>query len=1100
MKLRKNICEDCCKGKRISELDEKVDIQGTEYIPFQERGDNGKFSLGSLKDYLFKLIEEYLINNGIIRKDWVQSEPAYKLLATLPELIADRACKDEFGNNINDTYLTRQAVKEYIGSIYEDLFVNNPPQILDGFITVDMLSDAVLQLLNSGGAITNFPDDEDITVKDSKLKFKDKVYDPNNYSGIGRTILRKNMVDGVNVLTQEMISEPNQIYIIQYDYDLRGKTITIPDNSILWYLGGSLNNGTITSNSEDPIVVWGQMLGNINIDIDVVLLDVPADEEDITSKTGELKFADKSYDVANFSGLGRKYLRKHIIDNKNILTQDMINSSNTIYIIQYNYDLNEETITIPEGCVLKFEGGRFYNGSINGINTSIKGDVGIFSSIEFKGTYLVSRSYTEWFDSNMSLSDIINQSLNISDYVVLSRSGSYDEDIIISKDFTLDLSGHTLEVSSIIIESGVNKAIIDLNNGTLKGKLHGGLVKETVTGGTKFTAVEGHNFIVGQILHSSKEYEFFGTANYPLSTPVTVTNVIGNDVYISKDLGDTTLTAGMGLGNFTWTSLISNGAKTLLVKNGVISDSPAYYCSTRAGEGNVTLENINFGNAGLDQFKLEVYDTLTIKNCYISKPLDYAKTTIMVFQGSVIVEDTVSDGGNFDYFVGCWQGDYEGDDTVNKGRIYINNCILNGAKIDTDESIGNALHCIEWRKNGTLDSIIIKDTVFKNYQRAIVSSSSIPVQYNIHVKNLSITGCQVDSPLLKFVADTVKFDNILIDSCLVKDITSGELLIQIFGDRENSYDKVSINNSVFRNMEMPSYRTFSTLSMVNLNNCSFYSSKMRMYTGGAYFTNCYLSSDSAIGYQPANILTPITYLGNFVVEEDALANITNMFPIYEGNNMYEKLAEVKVANGTHIYDVVSGLIGAELVPKNIYISPTGLMGESAKTDTIINYGTLVNFFQNFGNYPESKARLGYISRNWTGAVDGDYQKGSTEIKLSYIGHNTFYPSEGDLIVIETEENFNYSGMITENVLNQSTMTVKVNPSLPSIKSGARFFIARAVPFNIDYGIPNDRPILSSYGKDIGFQYNNLDSKRREYWEDNTWCNSDGTLTSKVTII
>ena len=249
MKLRNTTnYDECCKGKRISELDEKVDIQGTEYIPYQEGDDNGKFSLGSLKDYLIKLIEEYLINNGIIREDWVQSEPAYKLLATLPELIADRACKDEFGNNINDTYLTREAVKEYISSIYEDLFVNNPPQILDGFITVDMLSDAVLQLLNSGGAITNFPDDEDITVKDGKLKFKDKVYDPNNYSGFGRKYLRKNMVNGVNVLTQEMISEPNQIYIIQYDYDLRGDSITIPNNCVLNFRGGSLSNGNINLN------------------------------------------------------------------------------------------------------------------------------------------------------------------------------------------------------------------------------------------------------------------------------------------------------------------------------------------------------------------------------------------------------------------------------------------------------------------------------------------------------------------------------------------------------------------------------------------------------------------------------------------------------------------------------------------------------------------------------------------------------------------------------------------------------------------------------------------------------------------------------------
>lgn len=253
MKLRNNSDNNGCKGKRISELEEKTQLQGTEYLAYQEGEDNGKLSLNSLKDYLIELVQEYLINNGIIRDDYVQSEPAFKLLATLPELIADRACKDEFGNNINDTYLTREAVKAYVQSIYEDLFTENPPHIMDGYITVDMLSEAVLQLLNSGGAITNFPDEEDLTVKDGKLKFNDKEYDPNKYSGLGRVMLRRNMVDGVNVLTQEMMSKPNTRYIIQYDFDLRGETINVPDNCVLEFEGGSLGNGTL--NGSNTVII-----------------------------------------------------------------------------------------------------------------------------------------------------------------------------------------------------------------------------------------------------------------------------------------------------------------------------------------------------------------------------------------------------------------------------------------------------------------------------------------------------------------------------------------------------------------------------------------------------------------------------------------------------------------------------------------------------------------------------------------------------------------------------------------------------------------------------------------------------------------------------
>ena len=44
------------------------------------------------------------------------------------------------------------------------------------------------------------------------------------------------------------------------------------------------------------------------------------DYEDLTTINNKLKFADKSYDADSFSGLGRVYLRKYIINDKNILS------------------------------------------------------------------------------------------------------------------------------------------------------------------------------------------------------------------------------------------------------------------------------------------------------------------------------------------------------------------------------------------------------------------------------------------------------------------------------------------------------------------------------------------------------------------------------------------------------------------------------------------------------------------------------------------------------------------------------------------------------------------------------------------------------------
>lgn len=98
---------------------------------------------------------------------------------------------------------------------------------------------------------------------------------------------------------------------------------------------------------------------------------VPADEEDITEQNGTLQLANKTYDKQSFSGLGRVYLSKNIVGDKNVLTQAMINKANTIYNIVRYIDLKGETLTIPENSVLNFIGGAIGNGTIIGNKTKV---------------------------------------------------------------------------------------------------------------------------------------------------------------------------------------------------------------------------------------------------------------------------------------------------------------------------------------------------------------------------------------------------------------------------------------------------------------------------------------------------------------------------------------------------------------------------------------------------------------------------------------------------------------------------------------------------------------------------------------------------------
>lgn len=83
----------------------------------------------------------------------------------------------------------------------------------------------------------------DVNVKVTALTTNPNV--PVTYKTI---ILKKNLVNGVNILTQEMMSATNTKYVIKYDYTL-AENITIPANCILEFDGGSITGGAIFSNN-----------------------------------------------------------------------------------------------------------------------------------------------------------------------------------------------------------------------------------------------------------------------------------------------------------------------------------------------------------------------------------------------------------------------------------------------------------------------------------------------------------------------------------------------------------------------------------------------------------------------------------------------------------------------------------------------------------------------------------------------------------------------------------------------------------------------------------------------------------------------------------
>lgn len=160
-----------------------------------------------------------------------------------------------------------------------------------------------------------------------------------------------------------------------------GQVITFLNEQGEWHLYQYQGESILTWNNT---TLWVDLLESR------IVNSILPDQEDLTMTEPDadgnsyMHFKDKDYSIDDFSGLGRVYLRKNLqtlTDPNtgetrliNYLTQTMVGKENVIYHIQYDYNLNGQTIIIPEGCILLFQGGTFTNGLIKSNNTIIEGD------------------------------------------------------------------------------------------------------------------------------------------------------------------------------------------------------------------------------------------------------------------------------------------------------------------------------------------------------------------------------------------------------------------------------------------------------------------------------------------------------------------------------------------------------------------------------------------------------------------------------------------------------------------------------------------------------------------------------------------------------
>lgn len=218
-------------------------------------------------------------------------------------------------------------------------------------------------------------DEEDLTRSynnngRSVTKFADRSYSPQNFSGKGYKILRKNIKPVTLAVTKIVVS-----------------SVPTSDGYLAFIINGVESHVDVVASSDTTTDKVAEKIAE-KLSATMTEYEVLKDASTITLTrkfSGEIS-TPSSFSAVN-TGVSCTITDSTKKELRNILTQDMINQPNTIYEIRYDFDLNGETIEMQNGCALKFEGGSINGaGSLIGDNTSASDYKKI--AVTLKGTWL----------------------------------------------------------------------------------------------------------------------------------------------------------------------------------------------------------------------------------------------------------------------------------------------------------------------------------------------------------------------------------------------------------------------------------------------------------------------------------------------------------------------------------------------------------------------------------------------------------------------------------------------------------------------------------------------------------------------------------------
>lgn len=247
-------------------------------------------------------------------------------------------------------------------------------------------------------------DEEDLTRSyndngRSVTKFADRSYSPQNFSGKGYKILRKNIKPVSLALTKITVS-----------------SVPTSDGYLAFIINGVESHVDVVASTD---TTTEKVAAKIVLKLAESMVEYEV-SQNASTITLTRKFGGKVSTPSSFSAVGTGasciITDSNKVELRNILTSAMISQPNTIYEIRYDFDLNGETVQMNEGCTLRFEGGSLNNGILKCDNTIINNaNFVVLNNCSFRGTILSEYVRPEWFgaigngiadDSNAIISSI----------------------------------------------------------------------------------------------------------------------------------------------------------------------------------------------------------------------------------------------------------------------------------------------------------------------------------------------------------------------------------------------------------------------------------------------------------------------------------------------------------------------------------------------------------------------------------------------------------------------------------------------------------------------------------------------------------------------